>query len=387
MYEKIILNRTDRLNAGHQWIFSNEIKTDLKTVSPGSLVDVYDGKNKYFGTGYFNPHSLISVRLLTKQKENIDKDFFLRKINASVTYRRRMMPGKDSFRVVYSEGDFLPGVIADKYADCLVIQILTLGMEELTGILIDAFDEILSPSAIVLRNDSQSRTLEGLPMEIKTIKGNLEQLPIIKEGDIYFEVNPLTGQKTGFFLDHAGNRNAATQYNRGGTCLDLFCYSGAWGLRLAKNGASVILVDESEKALAFALRNAELNKLEDKCGFVREDIFSFMKKEIKNGNLYDFVILDPPAFVKSRQKVKEGIKGYKDLNLMAIKLLVKGGILATSSCSYHIGKEIFLDIIKSAAHDAGRNARLLEYRSQGVDHPVLLSVPETEYLKCAFVAV
>ncbi len=387
MYEKVLLKRTDRLNAGHQWIFSNEIKTDFNTISPGSLVDVYNTKNNYLGTGYFNPHSLISIRLLTRQKEEINKEFFLKKIKDSLNYRHRLMHMRDSFRLVYSEGDFLPGVIADKYGDCLVIQILTLGMESHKGMLIEVFDDILSPSAIVLRNDSQSRKLEGLSSEIELIKGNLDSLPVIKEGEINFEINPLSGQKTGFFLDQAENRLTASRYIRGGRGLDIFCCSGAWGLHLAKKGAFVAFVDESEKALAQAGRNAELNGLEDKCSFVKEDAFNFLKKMLKTGSQYDFIILDPPAFVKSRTKIKEAIRGYIDLNSMAMKLLVKGGMLITSSCSHHIDKETFLDIIISAAQDAGRYARLLEYRSQSPDHPILLSVPETQYLKCAFITV
>lgn len=387
MHEKIILKRTDRLKAGHQWVFSNEIRTDLKKIPPGSIVDLYDIKNNYFGTGYFNPHSLISVRLLTRQQEKIDKDFFLRKIIASLSYRKQLIPERDSFRLVYSEGDFLPGIIADKYADCLVIQILTLGIAALKEMLIDVFDEVLSPSAIVLRNDSRSRSLEGLPSEVEIIKGNLDSLPVIREGKIDFEVNPLSGQKTGFFLDQAENRLALPKYISGGIGLDVFSNSGAWGLHLVQKGASVISVDESEKALVQAKRNAELNSLESRCQFVKDEAFSFMKKELKAGNHYDFIILDPPAFAKSRQKIKEAIRGYRELNTMAIKLLKKGGMLATSSCSYHIERGAFIEIIRLAALDGGRNARLLEYRSQGVDHPVLLSVPETEYLKCAFVRV
>ncbi len=387
MHEKIILKRTDRLKAGHQWVFSNEIKTDIKKVAAGCIVDLYDTKNNYYGTGYFNPHSLISVRLLTRQQEKIDTDFFLRKITASLNYRKQLMPQRDSFRLVHSEGDFLPGVIADKYADCLVIQILTLGMEALKDILIEAFDESLSPKTIVLRNDSPSRNLEGLGSDVRLIKGSLDALPIIKEGNISFEVNPLTGQKTGFFLDQADNRLALTKYISGGRGLDIFSNTGAWGLHLAQKGASVIYVDESEKALTQAKRNAELNNIEGKDEFVKEEAFSFLKKELRSGNRYDFIILDPPAFVKSRQKIKGAMRGYRDLNNTAIKLLKKGGILATSSCSYHIDRGTFLGILRSAALDADKNARLLEYRSQGIDHPILLSVPETEYLKCAFVMV
>ncbi len=387
MNEKIILKRTDRLKAGHQWVFSNEIKTDLKKISPGSIVDLYDGKNNYLGTGYFNPHSLISVRLLTRQQEKINREFLSRKISESINYRRQLIPDRDSYRLIFSEGDFLPGLIVDKYSDCLVIQILTLGMEKLQGQLIDILDELLSPSVIILRNDSLSRNLEGLSLEVKIIKGSISQLPVILEGKINFEVNPLSGQKTGFFLDQTENRLALTKYIDGGKGLDVFCNSAAWGLHLAHKGADIIAIDESDKALAQAIKNAEINRLQNRCQFIKGEAFDFLKKELRAGNQYDFIILDPPAFVKSRLKVKEAIRGYRELNSMAFKLLKKGGILATSSCSYHINRATFLEILWSASIDAGRTPRLLEYRSQGVDHPVLLSVPETEYLKCAFLKV
>lgn len=387
MNEKLILKRTDRLKAGHQWVFSNEVRSDLKKFKPGSIVDLYDGRNNYFGRGYLNPHSLISVRLLTRHQEKIDRSFFMKRIGDSINYRKRLMPSRDSYRIVFSEGDFLPGLIADKYADHLVIQILTYGMEEQKELIIDIFDELLSPSATILRNDSPSRNLEGLALETKIIKGNLDNLPLIEEGNIKLEVNPLLGQKTGFFLDQTENRLALAKYAEGGFCLDLFCYTAAWGLQLAFKGADVIFIDESERALAQAAKNAKLNGLEKRCYFVKEDAFTFLKKEVRLGNKYDCIILDPPAFVKSRLKIKEAIRGYRELNYLAFKLLKDGGILATSSCSYHIDRVTFLDILRSASLDAKRDARLLEYRSQGADHPVLLSVPETEYLKCAFLRV
>lgn len=387
MNEKIVLRRTERLRTGHQWVFSNEIITDIKKITPGSIVELYDTKDRYFGIGYLNPHSLIAVRLLSNQREVIDKDFFHKRIIDALNYRKKLMLNDNSLRLIYSEGDFLPGLVVDKYSECLVIQILTLGMELLRDTVIDILDELIKPSSIVLRNDSPRRNLEGLPSEIKIIKGNLDSLPIIKEDDILFEVNPLYSQKTGFFLDQAENRIAFTKYINGGSGLDVFCNTGAWGLHLAKKGCRVIGIDESEKALLQAKRNAELNGLEEDYGCIKAEAFSFLHKELKEGKIYDFIILDPPAFVKSRQKIKEAIRGYRDLNSRALKLLKKNGVLATSSCSHHIDKQTFIEIIASAAMDADKNPRLLEFRSQNIDHPVLFSVPETEYLKCAFIAV
>lgn len=382
--DKVFLKRTSRILAGHLWIFSNELKSSPKNYEPGSIVEVCDSKGKFLGTGYINPNSLISIRLLSKEREVINSDFFRRRITDAINYRKAFLSDYNSFRVIYSEGDFLPGLIVDKYADCLAIQFLTLGMEKMRDTLLNILNEILSPSVIVLRNDTQSRTLEGLPLEKSIIKGVLDFLPRITEGEIKLEVDPLHGQKTGFFLDQRENRIALSRIIDGGKGLDLFCYSGAWGLHLAKKGAYVTGVDESETAISLSEKNARLNQLENQCKFVKDDVFNFLKSQVESENKYDFVILDPPAFVKSRLKIKEALRGYREINSMAMKIIKQGGILATSSCSYHIDRETFLDMLRDAARDSNRNARLLKYRSQSKDHPILLSVPETEYLKCAF---
>ena len=214
-----------------------------------------------------------------------------------------------------------------------------------------------------------------------------DPLPVITEEEITIEVDPMRGQKTGFFLDQRESRIALSRYINGGKGLDLFCYSGAWGLQLAKKGAYVTFIDESETALSIAGKNARLNNLEDRCGFVKKEVFNFLRGEAGTGSTYDFIVLDPPAFVKSRAKIKEGIKGYREINSMAMRLIKKGGILATSSCSHHIDRALFLEILRDAAKDAGKTARVIEYRYQSKDHPILLSVPETEYLKCAFLEV
>lgn len=387
MYEKIVLKRTSRLKARHQWVFSNEIKSDIKKIEPGSIVDLYDNKNNFLGRGYLNPHSLISVRILNKDQEEINKDFFRKKIKKAIDYRKEFFSQRDAYRVIFSEGDFLPGLIVDKYSEWLVIQILTFGMERLKELIIGVLEELLEPMTIVLKNDSPMRKLEGLSLTVEKIKENSKKLPLISEDGVLFEVDPISGQKTGFFLDQAENRIAFTRYINGGIGLDVFCYTGAWGLHLAKKGAFVIGVDESEKAISQAKKNAEINGLSNSCMFTQEEAFNFLKKQLMEGNRYDFIVLDPPAFVKSKQKIKEAIKGYRDLNYMAIKLLKTGGVLATSSCSYHIDKVSFYEILRASAKDANRDIKVLEYRIQSIDHPILLSMPETEYLKCVFLKV
>jgi len=381
--QKVFVKRKSRLLGGHLWIFSNELAASPRGHEPGSLVEVCDSQGMFLGIGYINPNSLIAVRLLTRQREEISSDFFRRRIEEALRFRKLFLPDRVSCRLVYSEGDFLPGLIVDRYAGCLVVQLLTAGIERQKDLLLGLLDEMLSPEIIVLKNDSPNRTLEGLPLEKRTVSGG-SCIVQITEGGIKSEVDPLSGQKTGYFFDQVENRMAFSRLIGGGRGLDLFCYSGAWGLLLAGKGAHVTFVDSSEAAIRQARRNAELNALSDKCSFLKADVFNFLTREIDSGNSYDFVVLDPPAFVKSKAKLKEGLRGYREINAHAMKITRKGGLLATSSCSHHVDRTAFLEMLHLAAKDAGRDVRVLELRSQGRDHPVLLSMPETEYLKCAF---
>lgn len=385
--EIILLNRTARILSGHPWVFSNELRVSPKRYEPGSLLELRDRKNDFIGIGYINPHSLIAIRILTRKREEINHDFFRKRILQAIEYRNRFLEERESFRVIYSEGDCLPGLIVDKYGNSLSIQFLTLGMERWSEIVIEILDEIFSPSLIVLRNDSQARLLEGLEIEKGIIKGELKECLMIKENSLFFEVDPLSGQKTGFFLDQRENRIAFSRLIGDGIGLDLFCYSGAWALHLANRGADVIGIDNSDYAISQAKRNAELNRLSDRCKFIKGEVFKFLRDEVSSGNHYDFIVLDPPAFVKSKSKLKEALRAYREINSNAFRLLSRGGLIATSSCSHHISRELFMDMLRSSAKEAGREVRLIEMRSQTKDHPVLISVPETEYLKCAFLVV
>jgi 23S rRNA (cytosine1962-C5)-methyltransferase len=342
----------------------------------------------FLGIGYINPQSLISIRLLTREKEEINREFFQRRINDAFTLRKKLLGERDAFRLIYSEGDYLPGLIVDKYANCLVLQFLTAGMEEFKAIIIEILDEMLKPEIMVLRNESRIRTLEGLPLYKEVIKGDLQTLPVIQENGLLFEIDPYEGQKTGFFLDQRANRTSLKKYVRGGKGLDLFCYLGAWSMHLASTGAEITGVDASERAVMQAQKIAEMNGFRDRVVFLKDDVFSFLEKELESTEKkYDFIVLDPPAFVKSSGKIKEAVKAYRELNEMSMKLIKPGGILATSSCSYHLSREMFTDMLHTAGRNAERSLRLIEMRSQGPDHPVLLSMPETEYLKCAFLIV
>lgn len=385
--ERVTLRRSSRIRAGHLWIFSNELQTSPKKYEPGSLVEVYDGGGHFYGTGYINPYSLIAIRLLTRTGETIDSAFFTKRMAASLQCRERWLGKRDAYRVIYSESDFCPGLIVDRYGECAVVQLLTLGMERMKEAILASVEEVLRPETIVLRNDSQSRLLEGLTLEKEVVKGSLDRLPVISEGTLSLEVDPLGGQKTGFFLDQRENRVSFAGYAGGGKALDLFSYTGAWGLHLAGRGLEVTFVDESRPALDRLHKNAVRNDLQGRAEVVHGNVFEFLKRDADSGKTYDMVVLDPPAFVKSRALIREATRSYVKVNALAMRVVREGGMLATSSCSHHIEREAFLEILRSAAKDAARTPRLIELRSQAQDHPVLLSVPETEYLKCAFLVL
>ncbi|MBI5885579.1 MAG: class I SAM-dependent rRNA methyltransferase [Deltaproteobacteria bacterium] len=382
-----ILKRTSRINAGHLWVFSNELDQSPRGLPAGGLVELRDKKDNFFGIGYCNPNSLISIRILSRERCAIDEAFFIERITQALAFRKRFIKDTDAYRAVFSESDALPGLIVDRYADCVSIQLLTLGMDALADMVISAVDAVMAPKTIVLRNDSSARSLEGISLEKRLVKGLLDPLPIIHDARTLFEADPLGGQKTGFFLDQAANRRAFAGLVDKGHALDLFCYSGAWGIKLAEAGATVTGVDASEAAVAQALRNARINGLEERCRFVKSDVFDFVKAEVVAKRAYDNIVLDPPAFVKSKAKIAEAMRAYKELNVLCMKILKPHGLLATSSCSHHIDYPAFMGILRDAAREAGRRARVIETRSQPPDHPVSLAMPETEYLKCVILEV
>jgi 23S rRNA (cytosine1962-C5)-methyltransferase len=385
---RVVLRKTRRLLAGHPWVFSNELAESPAGFVPGEVAELYDSKGDFLAVAYLNPHSLISARVLSREKEEIGPAFLKGRIEGAAKLRGRLnIPGPSAFRLVNSEGDFLPGLVIDKYADVFAVQLLTAGMEALKEEIIDVVEGLFAPRAIVMRNDSRVRELEGLALYKEVARGTIEPLPSIEEDGVRFEVNPLEGQKTGFFLDQGENRVEMKKY-LAGRGLDLFCYSGGWGTHIASGGkAEVSLVDDSGPALAQARRNAQLNGLEGRMEFVKADVFEFLKEKAARKGKYDFIVLDPPAFVKSAKKIKEALKAYRLLNRLAMELMIPGGMLVTSSCSYHIGREDFLEVLRQAGRAAGKGPRLLAFRGQSKDHPVLLAAPETEYLKCALLQV
>ncbi|NLI33878.1 MAG: class I SAM-dependent rRNA methyltransferase [Deltaproteobacteria bacterium] len=376
-----------RILRGHRWIFSNEISGKVSEYEPASWVEVFSSKRTPLGIGYINPGSLISVRLVCPPGQTPSREFFRRRILEAERFRTSLIyPGSTCHRVVYGESDGLPGLVVDRYGEILVYQITTLGMASMESMIQELLTEIFKPRAIVFRNDTAARTIEGLPLHKGIAYGTIPQDCTVAIDGITFTIDPLAGQKTGLYLDQRDNRLALRRWTRGKKVLDLFCYSGAWSITAAMNGATEVLgVDDSLEAVDQARRNASLNGVEDRCRFMGKEVFTHLR-QIERG-AFDVIVVDPPAFAKTKSALHEAVKGYTDLNRRAMLALAPGGILVTCSCSYHVSSEIFRDALLQAAKASGRRLRLLESRGQAMDHPVLLAMPETQYLKCAFLQI
>jgi len=377
-------NEDRRIKNGHPWVFSNEIERIEGEKGPGVAAELYDAGGALLGSGYYNPHSLIAFRLLSRKREDIDSvEFYEGRIRAALSHREAIYPGLTTFRVVYGESDFLPGLVVDKYADCLSLQLLSAGMERRRDLLLEALQRIFSPKGVIARNDVAVRTLEGLEEKVELLAGDIPELVEMEENGLRFMVNLRHGQKTGGFLDQKQNHLLLKEISPGHHVLDCFCYSGSWGVHAGSFGASSVLgLDISAQAVAMAGRNAELNGLADRVRFEECDAFDRLRSLKFEGKRYGVVVMDPPAFVKNRRSIAEATKGYLTVNRRALELLEPGGYLITCSCSYHMGREPFREMLVQASRLARRDVRLVATCSQAPDHPVLLSFPESEYLKC-----
>ncbi|MBM4328804.1 MAG: class I SAM-dependent rRNA methyltransferase [Deltaproteobacteria bacterium] len=374
-----------RVRGGHLWIFANEIADPrVSELAPGSIHELLDATGEFVGVVYANPVSLIAARILSRRKTTIDTVFFLDRIQSALDLRRRLFPDRTCYRVVFGESDLLPGLIVDRYGEIVVAQALTAGVERLLEAIVNAIVEVLAPAGIYLRNDSSFRLLEGLPLEKRLLWGTVPERVEIESRGLRFVVDVVNGQKTGFFLDQESNRELMRQYvTPGMKVLDLFCYTGAWALHALAAGADHATgVDSSRGALDLATLNAALNNSTYKFLAVRDQAVDFLKKTRES---WDLVVVDPPAFIKTRAQLREGRKGYIDVNRRALRRLRPGGILVTCSCSHHVDLSLFEEILISASRQSGRRLRILDVRGQGPDHPVLPDMPETRYLK-VFVA-
>lgn len=378
-----------RILSGHPWIYKTEIDHIEGEYEPGGIVDVYDYKKNFIGRGYINLKSMISIRLLTYDRDElINEEFFKKRISNAWEYRKKIMKDLNSCRVIFGEADFLPALIVDKFGNYLVIQTLSLGMERYKNLIVDILVELLKPKGIYERNDVSVREIEGLPKTKGYLYGNFNTIQQFEENGVKFWVDLENGQKTGYFLDQKENRAAIKKYVKEADVLDCFSHTGSFSVHALHYGAkSVETVDISQAALDIAKKNVELNGYLDRCHFTCDNAFDLLKKYDEGKKKFDVVILDPPAFTKSKETVKDAIRGYKEINLRAMKIINEGGFLITCSCSQHISPDTFLDIIKDAAYDTHKNIRLIEKRTQSKDHPILLASNETEYLKCLILQV
>lgn len=374
----------DRVRAGHLWIFASDV-THHGDAAPGDAVHVTDPKRRSLGTAHFSSSSQICLRMLSDRAEPADASFFERRLAAAAAYRNAIVKDSEACRLVHAEADLLPALIVDRYGDYLSVQTLDQGMDRATDSIIAALANLLDAKGIVLRNDAAVRRKENLPLETTIARGEVPAVVPVRINGLEFHADLLTGQKTGIFLDQRENYLAAARYARG-KALDCFTSTGGFALHLAAACESVEGIDSGSEALAAAERNRAANGIAN-VTFREANVFDLLAGYSATRRQFDIVILDPPAFAKSRGQREGAARGYKEINLRALRLLGPGGILVTCSCSHHVSEAMFLEIIAEASLDAGRKLRVIERRTQSRDHPILLTVPETHYLKCLILQV
>ena len=375
--------RSRRIEEGHPWVYRSEIQEVKGPCRGGQLVRVCNHAGILLGIGYINDRSEITVRFLSRQDEPIEEDFFRRKLEKAAALRRELDLDSDACRLVYSEADGLPGLVVDSYPGVVSAQFMTLGMETHRPVIASVLQELFAPKTLISKSDSVSRRLEGLEPEKSILSGEPCQRVTMREGGLQFAVDVWSGHKTGFYLDQRDNRRAAARWLKGPRVLDCFCYTGAFSIYAAAAGADDITgLDSSAEAVKLAGENAELNGFQQRCSFRVGNVFDMLREYDRRGEMFDAVILDPPPFGRSRKSITGAVKGYKEINLRAMKILKPGGILVTCTCSHHVKRETFYDALFRAALDAHRHLSLLQEGGQALDHPVILGIPETAYLRC-----
>lgn len=378
----------ERVAAGHPWVFGNELGDTEGDAQPGDIVSVFTYNGSFVGKGYYNPASQIRIRLLTRDRNvTIDEAFFRKRIEEAWAYRRRI-GYTENCRLVFGEADHLPGLIIDKFNDYFVLQTLALGIDRWKTAIVDSLQSLFNPRGIYERNDVPVRELEGLPQQKGFLTAPFDTQFILRENGLKFHVDIAEGQKTGYFLDQRDNRRAIRHIVQDAQVLEAFCYTGTFSMHAAHYGAqSVLGLDISEQAVAAARKNALLNNYQDRCAFEAVNAFDMLKSWSKEGKQYDVVILDPPAFTKSRDNIGKAVSGYKEINLRGMKLVRPGGFLVTASCTHLVSPDLFLRTIMQAAKDAKRELRQVSWQTQAADHPILWHVPSTQYLKFLIVQV
>ncbi len=383
---KLKRNEDRRIRQGHLWIFSNEVdttNTPLKAFEPGDVVAIEDARGKLLGTGYVNPHSLIAARLVSRDRNHpFDASLIVHRLKVALSMRERLFPAP-YYRLVFGEGDGLPGLVVDRFDDVLVVQITTAGMERQRQAIVDALVKVVAPAAIVLRNDSPIRDLEGLARYVEMASGEMpERLTVVEHGS-RFEAPLAGGQKTGWFYDQSDNRRDLGRWVRGARVLDVFSYVGGWGVQAVAQGAeSALCLDESPLAIEHVTRNARINGVDDQVGTLRGEAFAALKSLKADEQRFDVVVVDPPAFIKRKKDFRKGLDAYQRINGLAMRLLSRDGILISCSCSHHLGRDDLVQALNRAVrHIGGRRLQILWQGGQAVDHPVHPAIPETSYLK------
>ncbi|MCE9664120.1 class I SAM-dependent rRNA methyltransferase [Halomonas sp. M5N1S17] len=384
-------NADRRLKAGHLWLYSNEIDieaTPLKGMEPGAQVIVEAANGKAMGVAYVNPNSLISARVVSRDPNmRLDRSLLVHRFNQALALRERLY-AKPFYRLVHGEGDLLPGLVIDRFDDVLVVQLNTLGMERLGEEVVAALDKVLSPRVIVFKNDSSGRRQEQLERQVEVVKGELSGPVLMEENGVRFSVPVLDGQKTGWFYDHRANRAWLNGLVAGKRVLDVFSYVGGWGVQAAANGASEVLcIDSSAQALESVAENAALNGLQEQVAVGEGDAFEALAALKADGEQFDVIVLDPPAFIRKRKDIPNGERAYGKLNREAMRLLGRDGLLLSASCSMHLAPERLMEVVRGAVRHQDRHGQVVFQGHQGSDHPVHPAIPETAYLKALGVRV
>jgi 23S rRNA (cytosine1962-C5)-methyltransferase len=378
--------KENRALSGHPWIFLSDLDWAEKDVNPGDVVTVVSNKGRFLAQAVYNPKSQIALRIISTQEELVDADFFKNRVREAISLRRQL-GSIGCGRLIFSESDHLPAVIADQFNDVISLQCLSLGMARFQGDIVDALVEELAPKGIWERNDVPVRTLEGMEQSTGLLYGSVPDRIEIVENGLKMLVDVKGGQKTGYFLDQKENRAAIAPYCKGARMLDICTHTGSFALHAAMYGASQVLaVDISEHAISQARENARRNGIQQ-AEFLTANAFDYLRDASDRNEQYDLIVLDPPAFAKNKASLDGAVRGYKEINLRAMKMLREGGVLLTCSCSQHMVPALFQDTLLKAAQDAKVSLQLIEWRSQGRDHPVLMNAPETHYLKCAILRV
>jgi len=375
----LVIKPRARILHGHDWVYSSDVLKAFGNPADGDVVSLKDGRDHLLGSAIFNSKSQIVARRFSRQRQDLDLDFFKRRIAQAVEYRKRRGVNPALCRLIWSESDGLPGLIVDRYAGTLVLQTLTLAMDQRKSIIVEALNEVVAPSAIIERNDAPIRKAEGMELITGVLSGEASRLDIEVLG-LQFQIDPVGGQKTGFYLDQLDSCAIVAKWARGRRVLDCFANQGAFALACAKEDAATVKAVEIGADCVQLMRdNAARNNLKVDC--VEANVFDFLKDAERMGSQYDMIILDPPSFTKSKEKLGDAMRGYKEIHLRALKILAPNGLLATFCCSHHVSAAMFKEAITDALVDAKKTVRQLHTFQQGFDHPILPTIPETEYLK------